>query len=106
MFEGDDDDFKRLLKKAEQNRALDPHGADQLKRQYERKQAKDRAKLRREVSFKTVKEDMKKTKQETNKKGIVTADQKETTEQKIDNEKRQADIDKAQGQTEKPTQTV
>ncbi len=104
MFE--DADYKRQMKKAESNRALDPHKMDELKRKQERKIAQDRAKLRRDVTVKKLEQDSKKAKEEDSKKGILTINQKEDARKLQDDEKRKADADKVQGQTEKPTQTV
>ena len=105
MFEGDDD-YKRQIKKAEAKRDMDPHKADELKRKYERKQQQDRSKLRRDIAMKKMKEDKKKLDEEMGKKGIVSINQKLDAKKMIDDKKREAQADKAQGQTEKPTQTV
>lgn len=103
---GERDEYKRLLKKAEQDRAFDPHNVDQLKRAEERRLRAERSKLRREVALKKLQEERKALDQEMRKRGIATINERKDAQQLIVDAKRQAEADRQQGTTEKPTQTI
>ena len=106
MFEGDDSDVRFKRERAKRDPSRSPNEKYDLKKQIQTKEKQKLVKLESAIARKQLVEKQKKGKEETAKKGIITIDQKEAAQKFIDDEQRKADVDKAQGQTEKPTQTV
>lgn len=107
MFEGDDDDsLRRKLERARRDPTISPHLKFQLEKQVKQEEKQKLAKLRKEMARKELKEKQEKLRKEMDAKGIQHGDTKPKAEQLIDKAKRQEAANRAQGQTEKPAQTV
>ena len=106
MYEDDDDSLRRKLDRAKRDPSVSPNMKFQLEAQVKKNEGQKLAKLHREMARKEMKEKQKKLKDEMGKKGIQNVDTKPDAKQAIDNAKRQEEAERAQGQTEKPTQTV
>ncbi len=106
MYEDDDDSLRRKFDRAKRDPSLSPNLKYQLEQQVKKNEKQKLAKLHHEVARKQLNAKQKKLKDEMAKKGIQNVDTKPDAKQFIDDAKRQDDADRAQGQTEKPTQTV
>lgn len=106
MYEGDDDSLRRKLDRAKRDPSVSPNLKYQLEQQVKKNEKQKLATLQKQISAKEMKEKQDKLKNEMNQKGIQNAETKPDAKQEIDKAKQKAAADKAQGQTEQPTQAV
>ena len=107
MSEYDDNKkWKDKVDRARRDPSVSPNFKYELEKQVKKGEKQKLATLQKEMARKQLNDKQKKLKDEMNKKGIQNVDTKPDAKQQIDNAKRREEADKAQGQTEKPTQTV
>jgi predicted secreted protein len=103
MFDGDDE---ARLREAKDKRPFDPNRYYKLKKEVESKRKNEQLRKERQDARKDLAQQKLKLKQEMARKGIVSADISKTAKQSIDDAKRRESIQKEQGQTENPAQSV
>ena len=107
MFEGDDDDtLKGKMDRARRDPTRSPNEKYELKKQMKTKEKQKLVKLQSSFARKQLIDQQKKTKEEDNKKGIVTINVKEDDKKFEQDTKQQAAAAKEKGQTESASQTV
>ncbi|NOS68223.1 MAG: hypothetical protein HOO67_07770 [Candidatus Peribacteraceae bacterium] len=106
MYEGDDDSLRRKLDRAKRDPSVSPNLKYQLEQQVKKSEKQKLATLNKEVTKKELNVKQQKLKDEMTKQGIQSIQTKPDAKQEIDKAKQKAAAEKAQGQTEKPTQTV
>ncbi len=104
MYEGDDDDAR--LKEARQNRQFDPNKYFNLKKDVEAKKKKSELQKEKAQTREQQVQKIQKLKQDMDKKGVANVQTKEDAKKFLDEEKRKADVEKAQGTTEQGAKSV
>lgn len=107
MSEYDDDKkWKYALDRERKDPSVSPNLKYQLERQVKKNEKQKLAKLHREMARKELNARQRNLKDEMAKRGIQNVDTKPNDKQFIEAAKRKEEADRAQGQTEKPAQTV